>query len=163
MAERSRIDQLLDLFVFVPAGLLLEGRELLPKLAEKGRQQLGPQVQLARLVGRMAVAKGQREAVKAAARLGSTASSEPAPVPVPAAPAAAPRVAYDVNGHRSEDGAVAAADTLAIPSYDTLAASQVVSRLDGLSAGELEAVRRYEVAHRGRKTVLGKVAQLQRR
>jgi hypothetical protein len=37
----------------------------------------------------------------------------------------------------------------------------VVNRLAGLSAGELEAVRAYEAANRGRKTILNKIAQLQ--
>jgi hypothetical protein len=36
-----------------------------------------------------------------------------------------------------------------------------VNRLAGLTATELEAVRSYEAAHRGRKTILSKVAQLQ--
>jgi hypothetical protein len=52
-------------------------------------------------------------------------------------------------------------DTLAIPGYESLSASQVVTRLEGLTPGELEAVREYESAHRGRKTILNKVAQLQ--
>ena len=52
-------------------------------------------------------------------------------------------------------------DELAIPDYDSLSASQVVTRLDGLTADELEAVRAYESANRGRKTILNKVAQLQ--
>jgi hypothetical protein len=50
---------------------------------------------------------------------------------------------------------------LAIPDYDGLSASHVVNRLAGLSAVELEAVRAYELANRGRKTILSKVAQLQ--
>ena len=50
---------------------------------------------------------------------------------------------------------------LAIPGYDTLSASQVVQRLAGLSAEELEAVRDYESATRGRRTILSKVSQLQ--
>jgi hypothetical protein len=50
---------------------------------------------------------------------------------------------------------------LAIPGYDSLSASQVLPRLAGLAPDELEAVRRYEVGHRGRKTILGRVAQLQ--
>lgn len=61
-------------------------------------------------------------------------------------------------------GDAAAAPTttdLAIPDYDGLSASHVVNRLAGLSASELEAVRRYEAANRGRKTILSKVAQLQ--
>lgn len=50
---------------------------------------------------------------------------------------------------------------LAIPDYDGLSASHVVNRLAGLSSSELEAVRAYEAANRGRKTILSKVAQLQ--
>jgi hypothetical protein len=50
---------------------------------------------------------------------------------------------------------------LAITDYDSLSASQVVVRLEGLAVDELEAVRAYESAHRGRKTILNKVAQLQ--
>lgn len=51
--------------------------------------------------------------------------------------------------------------SLAIPSYDELAASQVIPLLDGLRAEELEAVRRYETAARGRRTVLSRIAQIQ--
>ncbi len=53
------------------------------------------------------------------------------------------------------------AESLAIPNYDSLAASQVVPRLASLSADELEAIRRYEAGHRRRRTVLNRVAQLQ--
>ncbi|MGI8776880.1 MAG: hypothetical protein ACR2LJ_05720 [Acidimicrobiales bacterium] len=49
---------------------------------------------------------------------------------------------------------------LPIPGYDTLSASQVVQRLPGLSAEELDAVRRYEMAGRARQTILLKAAQL---
>lgn len=81
---------------------------------------------------------------------GSAASSAPrTPKPAPA-PAPAPSAA-------GSDGA----GGLAIPDYDGLSASHVVNRLAGLSAEELEAVRRYEAANRGRKTILSKVAQLQ--
>jgi len=50
---------------------------------------------------------------------------------------------------------------LAIPGYDSLSAPQVVQRLAGLAATELDAVRRYEDAHRGRRTILSRIAQLQ--
>ena len=50
---------------------------------------------------------------------------------------------------------------LAIPDYDSLAASQVVPRLRALDGTELEAVRAYEAAGRGRKTILNRIAQLQ--
>jgi hypothetical protein len=49
---------------------------------------------------------------------------------------------------------------LAIPDYDQLSASQVVEHLDGLTPDELAQVRDYERAHRGRNTILGKIATL---
>ena len=53
-----------------------------------------------------------------------------------------------------------AATTLVIPDYDELSASQVVERLDGLPASELDAVRAYEEAHRAWRTILYKIEQL---
>jgi len=50
--------------------------------------------------------------------------------------------------------------SLAIPDYDELSASQVVERLEGLDPASLEAIRRYESAHRGRNTILGKISRL---
>lgn len=52
-------------------------------------------------------------------------------------------------------------ETLAVPGYDSLAASQVIPRLTSLTASELEAVQTYEASQRGRKTILNKIAQLQ--
>jgi hypothetical protein len=167
---RGPVDQLLDVLVYAPLGFASEARQLVPRLAEKGRQQLDVQMRVARMLGRLAVKQGQREAGKILDRL-----REPAHVPTgrestPAAPAGASD-AVGTNGvgheHRAvtiehELGGRLVAAELAIPSYDELAASQVVPRLEGLRADELDAVRRYEVAHRGRKTILGKVAQLQR-
>ena len=53
--------------------------------------------------------------------------------------------------------------SLAIPSYDQLAASQVVARLAGLDATELAEIEAYEQGHRARRTVLSKISQLRRR
>jgi hypothetical protein len=50
--------------------------------------------------------------------------------------------------------------SLAIPGYDSLSASQVVQRLEGLSAAELEEVRSHEAGHRQRRTILHRVEQL---
>ncbi len=54
----------------------------------------------------------------------------------------------------------ASASSLAIPGYDSLSASQVVQRLEGLSSPELEEVRAHEAAHRQRRTILHRVEQL---
>ena len=50
---------------------------------------------------------------------------------------------------------------LAIPDYDSLAASQVVPRLASLDPAELALVLTYEQSHRSRQTILNRVRQLQ--
>ncbi len=62
-------------------------------------------------------------------------------------------------GDGGANGAVSAS-ALAIPGYDSLSASQVVQRLEGLSSPELEEVRAHETAHRQRRTILHRVEQL---
>ncbi len=79
-----------------------------------------------------------------------------------------PIASAGADGERNEsDGSVMGrpevpeSSGLAIPGYDSLAASQVVPRLAGLSADELAAVGAYEIAHRARRTILNRVRQLQ--
>jgi len=48
--RKSLVDQALDAFVYAPIGLLLEARDLIPKMADRGRGQ----VALARLAGQVA-------------------------------------------------------------------------------------------------------------
>ncbi len=161
---KSPVEQALDLLVYAPLGLILTAREELPRIIDRGRRQASGQVSTARLLGQMAVAQGQKEAEKAlrqaaerwselgfgapAGNGGSSAQPPPAET-APSAPAPA------------TEGPLVSADSLAIPGYDVLSAPQVVQRLDGLSPDELEAVRAYEAATRHRRTILGRVAQLQ--
>jgi hypothetical protein len=77
-----------------------------------------------------------------------------------AAPAPSRRAAAPASRPVSTEPAVDV-ERLAIPDYDSLSASQVVPRLAGLAADELELVRQYEAGTRGRKTILNKIAQLQ--
>ena len=155
--QKTPVDHLLDLCLFAPLGFLCESRELYPQLAEEGRAQLAARIQVARMVGQFAVRKGQQEAAKAMERRRAAETSGPESAPAPDA-VGGDVVALHDDADDMDD--ITEAD-LAIPSYGSLAASQVVSRLDGLAPVELETVRRYEVAHRGRKTVLGKIANLQ--
>jgi hypothetical protein len=177
------VEHAVEVLVYAPIGLLFEGASLLPQLVEKGKNQ----VTMARMVGQFAVTQGRGEGEKLAgnvaggvlgllARFGQSPTAHPPAVPDGAAPAPAPATATPTPAP-SPDGAAAAeapapsadriagaaidAATLAIPDYDGLSASHVVNRLAGLSQSELEAVRLYEVANRGRKTILSKVAQLQ--
>ena len=89
-------------------------------------------------------------------------AAEDVPPPAPSEPPAAPSrgAASHPAGESTTASAAPKVATLGIPDYDELSASQVVERLDGLQAGELDAVRAYEEAHRSRRTILYKIEQL---
>lgn len=183
MAEpKTPLDLAVDLLVYAPIGLAVAARDLVPTLVERGRRQLDPQVGMARTIGHLAVAQGRSQAEKALgtaidrARAQAEATlrqvgvlpEDPAATPAPAPaekasasgratvpePTAAPAAAPAPHQQTS-------AVDLSIPDYDSLSASQVLPRLSSLSISELAAVRTYEEAHRGRKTILHKIAQLQ--
>ncbi len=195
--SHSPLDVAMDLLVYAPIGFALSAAEEIPKLAAKGRAQLGGQIAMAKVVGQFAVAQGRKELTR---RFSPAATTGPGPVPPPgphrtesAAPPAdgdglAPDTTFEDllaqsgpgpggadGGSRPAVGAqsgptptpagAARPDpgALAIPGYDSLAASQVVQRLAGLSEEELAAVGAYESAHRGRRTILTRVRQLQDR
>ena len=166
--ERDPVEQFLELVLYAPLGLLIEARRRLPEFSRLGRTEVEQRVQLARFVGEFAVRRvGKTVVEQAGARL------RPAPVPGPArssavpvgdqpaadvAPAAsAPSVAPPASDRRDTPPPVI---DLAIAGYDSLAASQIVRLLDGLTDDELSAVERYEAAHRGRRTILGKIEQV---
>src|SRR5690606_3295650 len=103
----------------------------------------------------------EKQAVGVLRLLGVLPEEPEPPGPAPAqARAAEPPAAPAPSGNGQTEPGPSAED-LAITDYDSLSASQVVTRLEGLTPEELEAVRAYELAHRGRKTILNKVAQLQ--
>lgn len=160
-----------DAVLFAPLGLALEGRRLLPDLADRGRRQ----VQFTRVVGKYAVRRGEArlhqtwgDAQGLVLGLINIAGFRPeaddpeagdqvddaAEAAPPATDGADLRVVPDPTPRA--DGS-----DLAIPGYDTLSAFQVMPRLEGLGADELEAVRDYERETRGRQTILNKIAQLQ--
>ena len=74
-------------------------------------------------------------------------------------PGSAPLADQAAAGASDHDAGPAVED-LPIPDYDELSASQVIERLEGLDASSLDAIRSYEASHRGRNTILGKIAQL---
>jgi hypothetical protein len=178
--DESPIEAALELCVYAPLGFALEARSLLPRFVERGRNQ----VAMARVVGKFAVEKGREDlggrvadgqaTVVGLLRLagvvgpeadggepeGATARPGAPVVALVPDPPASPEVrAAEATGDALAEGP--GADTLAIPGYESLSASQVVPRLDSLTEAELEEVRRYEQAHRGRKTILNKILQLQ--
>jgi hypothetical protein len=62
--NKTPIDAAMDLLFFAPVGFALSVRELLPKLAERGRQQVTGQVTMAKMMGEFAVKMGTQEAEK---------------------------------------------------------------------------------------------------
>ncbi len=191
-SQPSPIDAALDLLVYVPVGLALTVGEEVPKLAAKGRARLGGHFRAARMVGQFAVSHGRNQVDKRvggarpATRPGPVAAppaagrptapsgpigvvSTPPVAKAPAAPARrVPSARVSSSPGRPAKAAAARRRTptsasLAIPRYDSLSASQVVSRLAGLAPVELDAVAAYEAATRGRRTILARVAQLQAR
>ncbi|HEY2331437.1 MAG TPA: hypothetical protein VGH94_05925 [Acidimicrobiales bacterium] len=210
VGEKSPLEAAADLLVYIPVGLAVATRDLLPGLAERGRAEVASQVSLARMVGQMVVGQGKDEVGRAmggarqqvgslvdqlirtvigadddgpvAAPTPPSAPVAPSPpvarvrptVATPTAPVAriaesrlsrapakkAPAAKKAAPSARTPPVAPTAA-SLAVPDYDSLAASQVIARLAALAPAELEAVRHYEEATRGRRTILGRIAQLQ--
>jgi hypothetical protein len=158
--RKTPIEQAVDLFFYAPLGLLMNVEEIVPQLADRGRKQ----VVLARMMGQYTVRKGQARAERVLTQLQNLAGNQVRPDGAPATPSdgsGAPAPATQTSApvaRPQHNGEVAA--TLAIPDYDSLSASQVVPRLESLSAGELDAVRAYESTNRGRKTILNKIDQL---
>ena len=163
MPEQKRpVDRLLDVFVYAPLGFVMNLEEVLPQLVEKGHQQ----VTMARMFGKFAVDAGTQEATKRMAPIVEQAGSivnrrPPASAAASSTPTASPVSVADAAGAARPAELVPDPGSLGITDYDALSANQVVPRLDGLSGDELDAVRRYEEANRGRKTILSKIAQLQ--
>lgn len=162
--------------LYGPLGLVLEGRTLLPRLVQRGRNE----VAMAKMVGQFAVRKGTEDlaagalvgqervlgVLRSTGLLGGSGSTPAAPSasPDPAAAGTAPAPPPSpsrVSAHAAQQAADIDAADLAIVGYDLLSASQVVPRLESLTIAELDLVARYEAGTRGRKTILAKVAQLQ--
>jgi hypothetical protein len=188
--HKNPIEQALDVFVYAPLGLLFSARETIPQLAERGRQyvtaaramgefavgqgreqaeravrQAGDQAgQTLSIVGGLTGTRRRVPPPKTSAPTRSAPAvpeTPPPPPPPPAPEGVAARVEATSDAGGNGRSPAPSVESLAIPGYDTLSASQVVQRLGGLSADELEAVRAYEDSSRKRKTILARVEQLQ--
>lgn len=159
--ERPLIDEIIDYAVYAPLGLAITVLEDLPGLVSRGRSKLGPQIGVARFAGKMAF-RQLRRSIEDLLR----PSAPPGEAPEPSAAA---NEILDLTGNAGEVvearghvvSSPAPSPELAIPAYDTLAASQVVARLSGLNTEELRSIRLYEEANRGRRTILARITQLE--
>jgi hypothetical protein len=172
---RSEIERLVDVLMCTPAALVQSATEELEKLLEKGRHRVDGQLHTARVVGQVAVQAALRQAEQAleavfarvtgggASPRGSTASTTSADhlrTNETGASGNGDATAWVAPGPVATESAARPRMGLAIPGYDSLSASQVVQRLDGLSRDELEDVRDHEFSHRHRRTILNRADQL---
>jgi hypothetical protein len=186
---KDKIEQTLEVLLYAPIGVGMYLKEMGPTFVARGRAevdrrhaQMQQRTTTARSIGQVAVGFGvpkvrermEREVDSARQRaqsflgvIGGVSLGDPEPVvrsvptppePFVQAPVAAPATSGAANG--ATNGTAPAGDTLPIPGYDALSASQVVERLAGLTPEELESVRAYESAHRNRRTILGKIDQI---
>lgn len=168
--QRPPAPSVVEVLLFAPLGAMLLLRERAPEWAVLGRQRTETRIRVARMVGEFAVRTGVKELERFIAGRRSSSGSDSTPTatgsaPIPTSGSVADTGAAPGGGAASvvwnDDAAPAAsAETLPIPAYDSLAASQVVERLAGLSSDELAAVRAYEAAGRHRQTVLHRIDQL---
>ncbi len=149
VAQRQPVDRVIDLVVGLPVATAVAARRSIPLIRQASRE------------GVRMVAQRARQTLGS----GHDTSDVPgAAVSVPA-PDRANGVSATVAELVTETIAaavpeVAVATDLPIDGYDHLAARQVVDRLATLTTTELAQIDLYERAHRHRRTVVGRIAQL---
>jgi hypothetical protein len=168
-AAKSPAQRTLDLFVYAPVGALLSAVEEFPEMANKGRARLEVQLKNARVIGQFVVNSGSKD-IERRLRRRSGADSSTAPSAERDSHETGATITQMTPGQSKPDEVsmpTVAAERYdnplvdqALPGYDTLSASQVVRRLDGLGPDELQAVYHHEAATRGRRTILHRTQQL---
>lgn len=198
LESKNPIDQLMELLVYAPVGLIYEYEDVLPQLVKRGKSQ----VQLAKVLGQMASQQGQQKAKEGQAKVAKDGASvdelvgdaigqaalilakavtefgqvvglaptspDPDTSPdldtesEPAASAPPQKAAARTQKRAGTVARAPKAPTVPIAGYDALKAREIVPMLDDLTAAQRKRVRAYEVATRGRKTVIGKLDKLER-
>ncbi|WP_298209507.1 hypothetical protein [Ferrimicrobium sp.] len=164
--------EVVDRLIYQPIGLLAAVVKTLPNAAEEGRRVVQGPLQTAKFVGDMAagVMKARygsqindleervsdvRRTVEGAAdlvfrtaqsRVGGFGTS--APQPEPESP--------ETNVHEAEGSETVGG----IVGYESMTAAEVISKLEGLTLVQLGEVEAFELEHRRRRTVLGRVSKL---
>ena len=136
MAEQKPATEQIVGLLFAPIGIVLACFDNLPKIKIPGPKELDKQVRSARMIGTFTVNQAVREVEK----LLRVRPDQPK--------LAAPPIETIVVA------------PLPIASYDSMAAADIVKLLPGLSHDERDALAAHERAHRNRRTILGRIAQL---
>jgi len=184
--NETPIEKAVELLVYAPIGLAMFAKDTVPTFMKmfvarghtevsQRRKSANTQAGNYKTIGQMAVKYGGPEVKRQAGAAAETvrkraedtlstiaaAAAQPASAPAaPTRPSSAPGALTTAPAPAATNGTGPASGELPIPGYDLLSATQVIERLEGLAQPELIAVKTYELAHRARTTILGKIAQL---
>ena len=167
-AAISSIGEIFEILATAPIAIALMITEEVPKLLEKSRSRVTEDIYQAKYVGRFAVRHGRSELVRWFGMGVDSLVNEEDPDPkhqeVPDKPAKSTKESHvgESQPQTSSKTKDSRLRDLAIHSYDSLSASQVVKRLAGLSKDELKVIRAYEHEARGRRAILENADQLLR-
>lgn len=148
--------RLVELALAVPVEVSSRLVEAMPVVVDKVPAAAGRvrrEIVLARFLGKLVVDQGVRE-------LRSRLAPDDG-APDPAAPSAPPPGPPEPPMTPAAQVVAPDADALALADYDHLSSAQIVAKLAGLETAEREAIEMYERAGRHRRTILGKLDQLQ--
>ncbi len=166
-AQRAAV----DLLVFAPIGFVKRARSLLPDLIREGRATAAS----ARMIGKFVTPIARQQGTKLVKAKVAELSRSASPTRSSSAPPASkstderpddasspkPKVARKrppVRGESSPKGSSVRQEPFS--GYDHLGSAAVVARLGELSKAQRAAVRAYETSNRNRRTVLGRLDQL---
>jgi hypothetical protein len=153
------VEQLLDLILYAPIGLVAKGIDAVPELAQRGRVNAAN----ARVIGQFALGATNAKARSAI----SDAEQHIAAFLAIIADSASPKRAATSEkaegsttaGQSTTDASDAVEDI--ISGYDAMTAAQVLPLLTTLDQTQRDRVEHYERSHRARKTILHRLRQLQ--
>lgn len=157
------VEQLLDLILYAPIGLVAKGIDSFPDLAKRGRTNAAN----ARVIGQFALGATNTKARSAIADAEQHIAAFLAIVADSASPkrASARQSSDDQTSSPAESANTSVHESSVdsvISGYDSLTAAQILPLLTELDHDQLEQVELYERSHRARKTVLNRLRQLQR-
>lgn len=141
-----------DLAVLAPIGLVKRARTLIPELIEEGRTTVASAQTIGRFVTPILRKQGKKLVTEnvATVRPRRTPTASTPKISAPQSPQAPDSDTGSDTGTGSEPFA----------GYDHLGSAAVVARLGEFSAAQRRAIRSYEASHRNRRTVLGRLDQL---
>jgi hypothetical protein len=153
------VEQLLNLFLYAPIGLLSKGSEALPELVERGRTQASN----ARVIGQFALGATNAKARKSLSDAEAHFQEFLRIVGESARPSS--KASESSSSSSSTKKATAEASVNhgvedLIKDYDNLTAAQILPFLAPLGAEQLDRIETYEQSQRARKTVLNRLRQL---